>query len=263
MAEEDKNMTMDTFMNKGYEIILANNIEPIIYLRAEIYKIIAKVYGINDPNPESGLNNLHKFVSNLSLAEFNKFRLEVIALINSQIKVSDLVFKAFRELLIQLLGPDILAQKNCNLVLQPPGDPNPSEIHRDAPLNSPYELVVWIPLVDCYKTKAMYILNEHNSYKALNYLDDHPNDWLGFENLSKSLSENPNVNFGQALIFHPGCIHGSEINAENETRVSLNIRFKNLYSPAGMKNQLEFFDVASISQVALMGNRLEFYELSK
>ncbi|MCE7505300.1 hypothetical protein LZG75_03520 [Polynucleobacter sp. IMCC30063] len=251
------------FLINGFEIIDCPKVELISQLRDEIYKIISQVYSIKDPLSESGLNYFHKHIQALNLAELNKFRLETISCINSQLNVSHLVFNAFRDVVIELLGPDILVQKNCNLVLQPPGDPNPSEIHRDAPLNSPYEIVVWIPLVDCYKTKSMYILDAKHSTKAIEYLDNNPEDWDAFEIFSKSLAVNPDVKFGQALIFHTGCIHGSEINKEMETRVSLNIRFKNLFSPPGMKNQLEFFDVINTSQVVRLGNSLEFYELTK
>ena len=51
-----------------------------------------------------------------------------------------------------------------------PNDPNPSEIHRDAPLNSAYEIVAWVPLVDCYKSKAMYILDYPSTKKSLGFL---------------------------------------------------------------------------------------------
>ena len=51
-------------------------------------------------------------------------------------------------------------QRRVNLSIQLPRD-NSSllPIHSDIwGGNSPFDLVVWVPLVDCYKTKSMYLL---------------------------------------------------------------------------------------------------------
>ena len=60
---------------------------------------------------------------------------------NNMIDCGKLIFSAFEKTITNLLGPDILVQKNSNVVIQMPNDPNPSELHRDAPCNSPYEIV--------------------------------------------------------------------------------------------------------------------------
>ena len=57
--------------------------------------------------------------------------------------------------------------------------------HRDAPLNSSYEIVIWIPLVDCYKTKSMYILNFDKTNRALNFLKKNKMKWSKFEQYAK------------------------------------------------------------------------------
>ena len=149
------------------------------------------------------------------------------------------------------------------LVIQVPGDPYPSELHRDAPANSHYEIVVWVPLVDCYATKAMYIVDRANTELALSRLDSNPSDWLGFEHFAKSLAKTPSVAFGQALIFHTGCLHGSEVNEETETRVSLNLRFKNIFTPSGLKNQLQFFRPIIVSEIAILGAAMEARDLKR
>jgi sporadic carbohydrate cluster 2OG-Fe(II) oxygenase len=40
-----------------------------------------------------------------------------------------------------------------------------------------------------------------------------------------------NVKYGQGIIFSPNCLHGNVMNIEKNTRWSINIRFKNLFSP--------------------------------
>jgi sporadic carbohydrate cluster 2OG-Fe(II) oxygenase len=247
----------------GFVIVDADDPGYLKILREEIFSMTKEIFQLPNSGLADGFNNFHNNIKDITLGEFNKLRIELIQLITKNCDVKELVFMAFREKLLHLLGPDILAQRNCNLVLQPPGDPNPSELHRDAPANSPYELVVWVPLVDCFGTKAMYIADINKTEQALQFLDANPTDWSGFEKYTKSLAVTPNVPFGKALIFHTGCLHGSEINIEKETRVSLNIRYKNLFSPSGLKNQLQFFSPLRISEFTKLGSLLEARELQK
>jgi sporadic carbohydrate cluster 2OG-Fe(II) oxygenase len=250
-------------LEKGFAVVDADEPSYLENLRKEIFGLTRDIFKLPDSEPEAGLNNFHQTTQGMSLGELNKLRIELIRRITAECNVREVVFKAFEKNLRHLLGPDILAQKGTNLVLQPPGDPNPSELHRDAPANSPYEMVVWVPMVNCYGTKAMYILDVDNTEKAFAHLDANPSDWDGFEKYAKSLSVTPPVAFGQALIFFTGCLHGSEINSESETRVSLNIRYKNLFSPSGLKNQLQFFSPLRISDVARLGSLLEARELQR
>ena len=248
---------------KGFVVVDADEPKYLETLRENIFSITKDIFQLPNAEPEEGFNNFHKNIEGLTLGELNKLRIDLIQRITAECDVRELVFKAFETKLLQMLGPDILAQKNCNLVLQPPGDPNPSELHRDAPANSPYEIVVWVPMVDCFGSKAMYILDIKNTERTFQFLDASPTDWTGFETYAKSLAVTPAVSFGKALIFHTGCLHGSDINAENETRVSLNIRYKNIFSPSGLKNQLQFFSPLRISDVARLGSLLEARELQK
>ena len=49
---------------------------------------------------------------------------------------------------------DIIVQKNVNLAIQMPNDTSRPLFHKDTPLSSKYEVVLWIPLVDCSKSIA-------------------------------------------------------------------------------------------------------------
>ena len=88
--------------------------------------------------------------------------------------------------------------------------------------------------------------------KSLKFLKDNSKDWKKFENYSKYLRSNPKVKFGQGLFFSSCLIHGSDINIEKETRISLNIRFKSLFSPAGKKNQLQYFKSLKLTPSSLV-----------
>jgi sporadic carbohydrate cluster 2OG-Fe(II) oxygenase len=256
--------TMGDFFAKGYEIVQADDLECLEQLRAQIFKHLAGTFDL-DPNldPEDGLNLFHKYIVGLSATEVNSLRMTLIKKISTEIDFSEMIFQSFEKSISDLLGPDILAQKLCNIVIQPPADPNPSELHRDAPLNSPYEIVIWVPFVDCFATKAMYILGNEDTDQALEFLRKTPDDWNGFETYCNDKAVQPSVPFGSALIFFTGLFHGSHINQEDETRVSVNIRYKNLFAPSGLKNQLQFFKILRTSPLAKLGSRLEMKELLK
>lgn len=239
--------------HKGYEIYQSKNIKLLTKLRNDIYNEIKKIFKLKEKNPEKGLNYFHNAIGKLSDKDLNTKRKELISNVTKKINFGEIIFKAFEEFLVNNLGPDIIVQKNCNIVIQVPNDPNPSEIHRDAPLNSAYEIVAWIPLVDCYKSKAMYILDYTSTKNSLEFLKKNNRDWKKFENFSKKLKSNPQVKFGQGLFFSSCLIHGSDINKEKETRISLNIRFKSLFSPAGKKNQLHYFKSLKLSNISSIG----------
>ena len=245
----------------GYTIISAVNMNSLNELRQKIHKLICEEFKIDGDDIEVVLNGFHKRISSYSPGEFNKKRVSLIQRISSEVDASGLILSAFENDIVRILGPDILAQKGCNLVLQPPHDPNPSELHRDTPANSPYELVVWVPLVNAYATKAMYILSAEDTKSAFEYLEKFPLEWDKFEKNCKSLSKVGKVEYGKALIFNASLLHGSEINCEDETRVSLNIRYKNLFSPSGFKNQLQYFKPIKISDFTRIGSEVEMQDL--
>ncbi len=255
---------MYSFFSKGYEVVEADDLAILDTLRTEVFHYMSEVFGIDSGLlPETALNEFHKHTAFLEATEVNTLRMELIQKISFNIDFAEMIYKAFEKNIHSLLGPDILAQKTCNLVLQPPGDPNPSELHRDAPLNSPYEIVVWVPFVDCYETKAMYLLDADSTADAMAFLDKEPENWEGFELFCKGKAKRPPVPYGSALIFFTGLFHGSDINEEQETRVSVNIRYKNLFAPTGLKNQLQFFKLLRTSPVARLGASLEKRELLK
>ena len=204
---------------------------------------------------------MHQHFEKLTDSELNTTRVKIIHEINASVNCGKLVFDAFKTCIEKSLGPDLLVQKNCNLVIQQPHDPNPSELHRDAPLNSCYEMVVWVPLVDCYKTKSMYMVDYKNTKDLYSRLNDNQ-DWEMLEQDAISRSVQPKVKYGEALIFSTTVLHGSKINEEKETRVSLNIRYKNMFSPSGLKNQLQFFKILQRSNITALGADLE-YEVQK
>jgi len=241
-----------TFSKNGFEIILADDLPALNELQKHVRDISYKLIGAEtSKNIIGDLNSLHKAFT--SPEDANSFRLKLTSQLSNQVDTGTKVFEIFRSKLEPLVGPDILVQKTPNLVFQPPEYPIPTELHRDAPANSPYEVIVWLPFVDCFDTKSMYVLDREHSQIAAEHIKQNPDDKNGFDEILLAHAALMEVPFGSALIFWSGLFHGSIVNKEGESRLSLNIRYKNLFSPAGIKDQLRYFNVLQTSQLTDLG----------
>ena len=120
-----------------------------------------------------------------------------------------------------------------------------------------FEIVVWLPLVDVYGTKSMYVLDRENTDVALGKLGNPESGYNDYSRLPEQSGDILNMSFGHACMFWPGLVHAVGINLEQETRWALNMRYKNLFAPAGAKGQAEFFELIRISPLARMGLQYE------
>ena len=63
-----------------------------------------------------------------------------------------------------------------------------------------------------------------------------------YTNLSKN-TEFIKINYGNFLFFNQSLPHGNVVNQTKETRISLNCRFKGLFTPMLKKNLVVFFSI--------------------
>ena len=237
----------EKLFKNGWDIYEADKLDSLIELRKKIYEKTKKTFSISEENEEIGFNNFHKILSNLDETTLNEKKVSLIDEISKDENLVNLIYESLKSKITNLLGKDLLVQKTINVVIQKPGDQNPTIPHRDAPPNSFYEIVLWIPLVDCKDTKSMYLIDSEKTKKNLEALEKNPEDWNTF---MKSINKDkvfPNIKFGNVILFLPYVYHGSDVNKTNETRFSLNIRFKGIFSPSGKKFPLQFFRIFKIS----------------
>ena len=147
-------------------------------------------------------------------------------------------------------------QSRINLSIQlPKDDSSLLPIHADTWSGvSPFETVIWLPLVDCYKTKSMYILPPKKN-EILNklFLDKKikKSDDI-FEKIKKDLIW-LEVKYGQVLIFDQSLPHGNRINKETETRWTMNCRFKSIFTPYADKKIGEFYEPITLKAASKRG----------
>jgi sporadic carbohydrate cluster 2OG-Fe(II) oxygenase len=254
LNKEEKKKTK-IFLETGYIISKVENISSLKYISSLISK------SINQQLKKKKSLNLNKTHQKISIEELNNFRLGIINKINKDKLLRYHYFNIAREALYVLAGNELMMQKNINLSIQFPND-NSSllPIHSDVwSGDSAYEINLWVPLVNCYKTKSMYILeqNDYANFKKKMQKNKYSSSKDIFK-LVKNKVRWLNVDYGQFLIFNQALPHGNVVNIEKETRWSMNCRFKSFFSPYGDKKVGEFFLPITTRAISEIGMNFEY-----
>ena len=180
----------------------------------------------------------------------------LIKRINKDKKFRRCYFQLAKNTIFNIVGNELAMQNNINLSIQLPGDEDSLlPLHSDTwSGDSPFETVLWVPLVNCYKTKSMFILSSYNYEKFRKIFKKVKN--TSSENLHnkvKKYLKYLKVNYGNFLLFNQNLPHGNSVNKTNETRVSLNCRFKGLFTPYKEKKIGDFFSPLIVKPATKIG----------
>ena len=165
-------------------------------------------------------------------------------------------YKAAENIIHLLCGNELAMQKRPGLSINLPKNHNDVlPIHADTWNGvSPYELNVWIPLVDCSKSMCLYILNREHYTQRLQDSKDLlklTSDEL-FNELCDDLTWIP-IKYGKILAFDQSLPHGYSLNEENRSHWSLNCRFKGLHTPYWDKKLGEYFMPITVKNCTRLG----------
>ena len=201
------------------------------------------------------LNNIHKFIS---IENLNSLRLHVYNKLNLDRKFHENYFFIGKQYIDILCGNEVSMQKKVNLSIQlPKDDSSLLPVHSDVwQGDSPYELVLWIPLVNCAKTKSMYILPKKINKKFQEKLFKYNSTSKIFNEVKRKVKW-LDIKYGQGLIFTQNIMHGNVVNLEKTTRWSFNCRFKSLLSPYSGKTIGDFFSPITIRAATRLGMNYE------
>ena len=197
------------------------------------------------------LEHIHKLVP---VSKLNRLRLYIFENLNKSKTLHENYFFIGKEFLDILCGNELVMQKKINLSIQLVNDdssllPIHSDVYQG---DSPYELVLWIPLVNCSRTKSMYILPKKDHDKNMRNLKKFKSTNQIFEKLKKKLKW-LKIDYGQGLIFTQNILHGNVVNKENTSRWSFNCRFKSLLSPYEGKSVGDFFLPITLRSATKLG----------
>lgn len=186
------------------------------------------------------IDSLERLHEVLSPSEVNSYRLKQISQINSSQEGIEEVIEPFWPLIKDVIGQDCLRQKRINLVVHLPEDESSIiPIHSDVKTgNSSFELGLWIPLTRCLENNTMWILP----------LSEWREQKRAFPCEINNTFEPILTDGEKVLLFKHFLPHGNNLNTSSQTRVSLNIRFKGLFSPENKKSSLDYYTLWKISE---------------
>ncbi len=239
---QDEEQISAGFLTEGYHRFPLAHPQLLEQLRALIHGWAMEILQL-DPAPDVAtfFDQTHQYVT---VAGLNSFRMELIRRLTASTHLKTWLYHLAKEPLHLLVGNELAMQRALNLSIQLPEDTSSIlPLHSDVwSGNSPYEVVFWLPLVDCYRTRSMYVLPRVLSDPVL--ADFKRYSALSAEAFYQELESQVqfvDVPLGQGLIFSHSIIHGNRINQEGLSRWSMNIRFKSLLSPYGSKEVGESF----------------------
>jgi sporadic carbohydrate cluster 2OG-Fe(II) oxygenase len=246
--------TSERFIADGHVIRPVEDRAALERIRSWIAERAAAHLGLEKP-ADAGLF-LDSIGGQIDAEGLNGLRLGVIEGINAEPWLRPAYFALARRLLEILAGNELVMQRRIGLSIQLPGDDSSLiPVHADVwSGDSPFEVVLWLPLVDCYRTKAMYLLPPaRNAALAarLGAFQGRSPEAL-FETIEPDVRF-IEIPFGQVMAFSQNLMHGNRVNRESEARWSMNCRFKSALSPYADKKLGEFFEPITLRAATRMG----------
>jgi sporadic carbohydrate cluster 2OG-Fe(II) oxygenase len=231
MRNEEQRIA-DEFATNGFVVLPVDDRGALDELRQFIVQLVCGHLQIQLPNDvDDFLNHIERVVP---IDKLNDLRLNTYRKMNAASWFRPTYYGLARSTIDALVGNELAMQNRVNLSIQLPRDDSSLlTIHADAfGGETPFQVVEWLPLVDCYNTKSMFFLPRDKS-EAI-YANFTRYEGRGMDSLYKDVEKDViwcNVPYGHVLVFSPNYLHGGVINAESETRWSMNCRFTGLFTP--------------------------------
>ena len=248
--------TISDFLHNGYCIKDVDNFDLLEKMRSEVTRITCDFLKVSQSDSDSDfLNNVHKI---LKPADINSLRLHIFHELNNQKWLRPSYFFLGKSSLELIVGNELVMQNKVNLSIQMPHDTSSLlGIHSDIYSGeSPFEVVQWVPLVDVFESKSMFILPYKQTMIAQKELTtlERPSMEEIYSRYKKDLVW-LDIPFGKALLFNPNCYHGNAVNVTSTSRWSFNTRFKGLFSPYGSpeKNLGSFYRPITTRPASIFG----------
>ena len=222
----------DNFMRNGFVVCDAESPEILESIRQDVTQIA--INWLKQSQLESKafeLSNSHNFVTNERL---NDLRLTIFTEINKITDIRQRYFWLARQSLTTLVGNELAMQNKVNLSIQQPNDESSVlPIHSDIWTgDSPFQVVLWVPLTDASKSNSMFLLPPNESREARQRVaagEFKSMDQIESEYHSQMVTMV--VPYGKVLIFDSNCLHGNVLNETKTVRWSINCRFTGLLTP--------------------------------
>jgi len=248
------------YLRDGFVVRPVADREALCALRRVVVESAAAHLGVEVPPQEAEQGWLDEVHHHIDPAHLNDLRVRVMAHLADHSRVRPWLLALAEPYLEDLVGNELAIQLRPNLSVQLPGDlDSVLALHADTwSGHSPFEIVVWVPLVDCWGTKSMY-LTPPGAARDL---------WERFEGGGATTTDDLfaavedvvrwiTVPFGEVLLFDQSLPHGNRANLEPTTRWSINCRFTGVFTPYADKGLGDFFTPARLRPVTVRALGLE------
>jgi sporadic carbohydrate cluster 2OG-Fe(II) oxygenase len=252
---EDEERLSTAFLDRGYVVAPAQDRTALDRIRAFVVERASAFLGL--PPPPDAVAFLERIGDHVADPErLNALRLAVIDALTAAPWFREAYFACGRAVLETLVGNELAMQRGIGFSIQVPHDRSSVlPLHSDAwSEDSPFEVVLWIPLVDVAATQSMFILTREDdaAWRArMHEFRDRSVEEL-FAALETDV-EYLTIPYGNVLCFTHTLMHGNRVNAEAAARWSLNIRFKGLFTPYSDKKLGDFFDPITLRPASRIG----------
>lgn len=242
------------FLAEGYVIAPAEDRAALDRIRDFVAAEATQRLGLAKPAESGAL--LDRIAGSVDPGRLNDLRLGLIEALGSAPWFRPTYFACGRRLLETIVGNELAMQRGLGFSIQLPGDETSLlPLHSDAwSEDSPFEVVLWIPLVDVFGTKSMFILPRAVDARWRTRL--HEFAGASVEALTNAAEPDLlylDIPYGNVLVFTHTLMHGNRVNREATTRWSINIRFKGLFTPYSDKQLGDFFDPITIRPATRVG----------
>ncbi|GLH73749.1 hypothetical protein GETHLI_22510 [Geothrix limicola] len=247
-----------TFLTQGHVLAPAADRVQLDRIRQFVVERTAAALGEapggdHGEDPGAYLDGIH---TRLDRSRLNELRLGLIEGLRATDWFREAYFACGRPLLEALVGNELVMQRGLGLSIQLPGDESSLlPLHSDVwSEDSPFEVVLWIPLVDCFRTKSMFILPPEADARWRDRM--HAFAGGSAEAFTEAVADDLHyleAPYGTVLCFTHTLMHGNRVNREPTTRWSLNVRFKGLFTPYSDKQLGDFFDPITLRPATRIG----------
>lgn len=252
--DAEEGALIDAFLAQGYLIRPVEDRAALDAVRDALAGRAAAFLGLGAPDDTGAfLDNIHQRVGPDKL---NALRLAVIQDVNREPWLRPAYHALARRALAAVVGNELAMQRRVNLSIQLPDDDSSLlPLHADVwSGDAPSEVVLWVPFVDCFASKSMYIVEKRFDEATQARLADFAGQ--SAEELYRAVEPQAtflNVPYGHCLLFTQNLMHGNRINREATTRWSANCRFKGLLTPYADKRLGEFFEPITLRPATRLG----------
>lgn len=252
---DDEQRLSAAFLEHGYVIAPAQDRTALDRIRDFVVERTAAFLGLPPPpDPAAFLERIGDHVTDPD--RLNELRLAVIDALTGAPWFREAYFACGRSALETLVGNELAMQRGIGFSIQLPGDTSSVlPLHSDAwSEDSPFEVVLWIALVDVASTQSMFILNRERDAHWRARM--HEFAGRSVEELFTTLErdvEYLTIPYGNVLCFTHTLMHGNRVNAQASARWSLNVRFKGLFTPYSDKKLGDFFDPITLRPASRIG----------